>query len=113
MTSRMTWPDLCRSERYKGLWVAIDNCRYDASTRQPVEGDVVDSDEELSELCARMREAGRSSCEAGAQTRSAGPARPAGAGPFAWGSHSARLRRAAHPARRRPSIRTIPSTAGR
>ena len=25
-------------------------------------GDVVDSDEELSELCARMREAGRSSC---------------------------------------------------
>ena len=54
MTSRMTWPDLCRSERYKGLWVAIDNCRYDSSTRQPVEGDVVDSDEELSELCARM-----------------------------------------------------------
>ena len=36
MTSRMTWPDLCRSERYKGLWVAIDNCRYDASTRQRV-----------------------------------------------------------------------------
>jgi hypothetical protein len=62
MTSRMTWPDLCKSERYKGLWVAIDNCRYDSSTRQPVEGDVVDSDEELSELCARMREAGRSSC---------------------------------------------------
>ena len=62
MTTRLTWPDLCRSERYKGLWVAIDNCRYDSSTRQPVEGDVVDSDEELSELCARMREAGRSSC---------------------------------------------------
>ena len=62
MTNRMTWPDLCKSERYKGLWVAIDNCRYDASTRQPVEGDVVDSDQELSELCGRMREAGRSSC---------------------------------------------------
>ena len=29
---------------------------------QTLEGDVVDSDTEFSELCARMREAGRSSC---------------------------------------------------
>jgi hypothetical protein len=58
----MTWPELCRSERYSGLWVALDNCRYDHATRQPVEGDVVDSDEELSALCARMRESGRGSC---------------------------------------------------
>jgi hypothetical protein len=58
----MTWPELCRSDRFKGLWVAIDNCVYDQATRQPIEGDVVDSDEELSELCGRMREAGRSSC---------------------------------------------------
>jgi hypothetical protein len=62
MTSRMTWRELCRSDRYKGLWVAIDNCRYDQSTRQPVEGDVVDSDKEFSELCGRMRETGRTSC---------------------------------------------------
>ena len=61
MISRMTWRELCRSGAYKGLWVAIDNCRYD-ETRQPLEGDVVDSDTEFSELCARMREAGRSSC---------------------------------------------------
>jgi hypothetical protein len=61
MMSRMTWRELCRSGAYKGLWVAIDNCRYD-ETRQPLEGDVVDSDTEFSELCARMREAGRSSC---------------------------------------------------
>lgn len=61
MTSRMTWRELCRSGAYKGLWVAIDNCRYDES-RQPVEGDVVDADTEFSELCARMREMGRSSC---------------------------------------------------
>ena len=57
----MTWRELCRSGRYKGLWVAIDNCRYD-DTRQPVEGDVVDSDAEFSELCTRMRETGRTSC---------------------------------------------------
>ena len=58
----MTWPELCRSEQFKGLWVALDNCRYDPSTLQPIEGDVVDADEELAELCGRMREAGRSSC---------------------------------------------------
>jgi len=62
MSSRMTWRELCRSGRYKGLWVAIDNCRYDQSTRQPIEGDVVDSDPEFSELCTRMRETGRTSC---------------------------------------------------
>ncbi len=58
----MTWRELCRSGRYKGLWVAIDNCRYDQVTRQPLEGDVVDSDAEFSELCSRMREMGRTSC---------------------------------------------------
>lgn len=62
MITRMTWPELCRSEQFKGLWVALDNCRYDNSTLQPIEGDVVDADEELAELCGRMREAGRGSC---------------------------------------------------
>jgi hypothetical protein len=58
----MTWPELCRSEQFKGLWVALDNCRYDPSTMQPIEGDVVDADEELADLCGRMREAGQGSC---------------------------------------------------
>jgi hypothetical protein len=58
----MTWPEVCRSEQFKGLWVALDNCRYDQATRQPIEGDVVDSDPELADLCARMRETGRSAC---------------------------------------------------
>jgi hypothetical protein len=62
MITRMTWPELCQSERFQGLWVALDNCRYDHTTRQPVEGDVVDSDEDLSQLCTRMRETGRGSC---------------------------------------------------
>ncbi len=62
MKTRMTWPELCRSGQFKGLWVALDKCRYDQETRQPIEGDVVDSDEELSTLCARMREAGHCSC---------------------------------------------------
>jgi len=62
MTTRMTWPEVCRSGQFKGLWVALDNCRHDPETLQPIEGDVVDSDPELAELCARMREAGRGSC---------------------------------------------------
>jgi|GEM_PF-729721 len=62
MKTRMTWPELCRSGQFKGLWVALDKCRYDQETRQPIEGDVVDSDEELSTLCARMRESGHCSC---------------------------------------------------
>ena len=58
----MTWPAILRSAQFKGLWVALDNCRYDKATLQPIEGDVVDADEELAELCARMREKGLSSC---------------------------------------------------
>lgn len=58
----MTWPQICRTDEFKGLWVALDNCRYDQMTMRPIEGDVVDSDEELSALCSRMREAGRGSC---------------------------------------------------
>lgn len=42
--------------------MALDNCRFDKATLQPIEGDVVDADEDLSELCARMREKGRTSC---------------------------------------------------
>ncbi len=62
MSKKMTWSELCRSEQLKGMWVALDNCRYDKSTLQPLEGDVVDLDEELAELCGRLREAGQSSC---------------------------------------------------
>jgi hypothetical protein len=58
----MRWPQISRTERFRGLWVALDNCRYDQVTRQPTEGDVVDSDHDLSHLCRRMRETGCSSC---------------------------------------------------
>lgn len=62
MTPSSRWSALRRTEQYRGLWVALDNCRYDHQTRQPSEGDVVDADEDLAELCARMREKGRHSC---------------------------------------------------
>lgn len=60
--SAARWPQVSRTARFRGQWVALDNCRYDQVTRQPTEGDVVDSDRDLADLCRRMRETGRSSC---------------------------------------------------
>jgi hypothetical protein len=54
-------PPLANADK-AGVWVALDNCRYDQATLQPIEGDIVDSDEDLAELCGRMRAAGRTSC---------------------------------------------------
>jgi hypothetical protein len=62
MPQRMTWPQILRTEKFKGFWVALDNCRYEPGTHKPVEGDVVDTDRELAALCGRMREMGRSAC---------------------------------------------------
>ena len=62
MNSTVAWARVADSESLAGLWVAMDNCRYDQTTHQPIEGDVVDSDEDLAELCGRLRETGRSSC---------------------------------------------------
>lgn len=42
--------------------MALDNVRYDPATAQPLEGEVVDADEDLGDLCTRMREADRTSC---------------------------------------------------
>ena len=62
MGSRMTWMQICRTDDFRGHWVALDNCRYDHTTAAPVEGDVVDTDEDLAELCGRMRAADKSHC---------------------------------------------------
>ena len=42
--------------------MALDQCRYDARTAQPVEGSVVDFDEDLVSLCARIQESGSRHC---------------------------------------------------
>jgi hypothetical protein len=62
MGRRLTWREICRSADLQGRWVALDNCRYDQATAAPIEGEVVDADEDLAELCGRMREADRSRC---------------------------------------------------
>lgn len=47
--------------KFRGQWIALEDCRYDHS-HQPVEGNVVDSDEDLAELCARLHECSRGKC---------------------------------------------------
>lgn len=42
--------------------MALDNCRYDVSTKTPIEGEPVDADEDLAALCERMRRAKRAHC---------------------------------------------------
>jgi len=55
MGSRQTWPQIKQSDVYRGLWVALDECRYDARTAQPLDGVVIDADEDLVALCSRMQ----------------------------------------------------------
>jgi hypothetical protein len=62
MGSRLTWPEIRNNEQYRGRWVALDGCTYDAKTAQPVEGTVVDCDEDLVELCSRMSAADSRHC---------------------------------------------------
>lgn len=62
MGSRMSWPQIRQSDEYRGRWVALDNCRYDARTAEPMEGTIVDSDDDLVELCTRIRQSENKHC---------------------------------------------------
>lgn len=62
MASRMTWDAICRSDEFRGRWVALDEARYDEETGRATEGSVVDVDDDLVELCARIRESERKNC---------------------------------------------------
>ena len=62
MGSRLTWPQICRSDEFRGRWVALDRCKYDPRTAQPTEGMVVDSDEDLVALCSRMQASDSKHC---------------------------------------------------
>ena len=59
--SRLAWCEICQRSEYRGRWVALDACRYDDQGKAS-EGSVVDADEDLVELCSRMRAADRKNC---------------------------------------------------
>lgn len=59
--SRLAWCEICQRSEYRGRWVALDECRYDDQGKA-AEGAVVDADEDLVELCSRMRASDRKNC---------------------------------------------------
>jgi hypothetical protein len=62
MSHPISWSQVRKSEDFIGRWVALDHCRFDRYEGQPTDGMVVDSDENLDELCRRLREAERGHC---------------------------------------------------
>jgi hypothetical protein len=58
----MNWEDICRHEDFRGRWVALDGCRYDEDSGRATEGSVVDVDDDLVELCNRIRESEHKNC---------------------------------------------------
>jgi hypothetical protein len=62
MGSRLTWPQIRRSDEFRGRWVALDECKYDPRTAQPTEGTLVDADADLVALCSRMQASDSKHC---------------------------------------------------
>jgi hypothetical protein len=58
----MTWEEICQDDGLRGRWVAIGDCTYDDATGRAIEGLVVDSDDDLAELCSRMRASAWKNC---------------------------------------------------
>lgn len=60
--ARMSWDEMRRSTELLGRWVALDNIRFAPGGSEPLEADLVDVDDDLAELCSRIREGARTSC---------------------------------------------------
>jgi hypothetical protein len=60
--NKMSWREICENDNLRGRWVAIDDCRFDEATGRAMEGSVVDVDDDLAELCARIRESKWKNC---------------------------------------------------
>ncbi len=62
MNNPMTWSELCASNEFRGRWVALDQAKYDEATAKPIAGTVIDADDSLVALCARIRASGSCGC---------------------------------------------------
>jgi hypothetical protein len=58
----MSWEEIRTTDSFRGRWVALDACRYDEATGRATEGEVVDVDDNLAELCQRVRASDRRHC---------------------------------------------------
>jgi hypothetical protein len=59
---RLSWDQIRGVDVFRGRWVALDACRYDEATGRATEGEVVDIDDDLAELCQRVRSSQRRHC---------------------------------------------------
>ena len=57
----LAWADICGDETWQGRWVALDDCAYNEAG-EATAGSVVDYDDDLAELCARLSAERRKSC---------------------------------------------------
>lgn len=60
--TRVSWADLCRDPDFQGLWIALDNVRYESAGGAPADGEIVDADRDLAALCARIQAAEHGAC---------------------------------------------------
>ena len=59
---RLAWDEVVRRRECRGRWVALHRCSYDEITGHAAEGELVDLDEDLVELCNRVRASKRRDC---------------------------------------------------
>ena len=59
---RMTWDEICTHEALRGRWVAMSDCSFDDATGRTTAGLVVDADDDLAELCSRIRDSEWKNC---------------------------------------------------
>ena len=60
-TDPVAWKDICGDARWEGRWVALDGCTYNEAGKATA-GLVVDYDDNLAELCARLSAERRKRC---------------------------------------------------
>lgn len=59
---KMTWQEICENDHLRGRWVAVDGCLFDEATGSAVSAAIVDADDDLAELCVRIRESKWKNC---------------------------------------------------
>lgn len=57
----LAWEDICGDASWQGRWVALDGCAYNEAG-EATAGMVVDYDDNLADLCARLSAERRKSC---------------------------------------------------
>lgn len=75
---RMTWDEICTNDALRGRWIAMSDCSYDDATGRTTAGLVVDADDDLAELCSRIRDSEWKNCSIVLVDASGKPARRPG-----------------------------------